>query len=118
MMRIVIIGLGSMGKRRMRLLHQIAVNEQLNMELFGTDGRADRRKEAEDQATELGFGIKTYESLADMIASNKEVDAAVISTSPLSHASIIKDCLGYGLNVFTELNLVTDGYDENTLESV
>ncbi len=113
MMRIVIIGLGSMGKRRMRLLHQIAVNEQLDIELFGTDGRADRRKEAEDQATELGFGIKTYESLADVIASNKEIDAVVISTSPLSHAAIIKECLGYGLNVFTELNLVTDGYDEN-----
>ena len=36
----------------------------------------------------------------------------MISTSPLSHASIIRECLNKGLNVFTELNLVTDGYDE------
>lgn len=113
MMRIVIIGLGSMGKRRMRLLHQIAVNEQLDIELFGTDGREDRRKEAMHQAAELGFDISTYDSLADVVESNDKIDAAVISTSPLSHAAIIKECLGYGLNVFTELNLVTDGYDEN-----
>ncbi len=54
-MRIIIVGLGSMGKRRLRLLHEIAKKEQLDIELLGTDGRADRRKEAENQAAELGF---------------------------------------------------------------
>ncbi|MBR5360942.1 MAG: Gfo/Idh/MocA family oxidoreductase [Lachnospiraceae bacterium] len=112
-MKIIIIGLGSMGKRRMRLLHEIAKKEQLDIELLGTDGRADRRKEAEDQAAELGFEVKTYESLKDAAENNNDIDAAVISTSPLSHAAIIKECLSYGLNVFTELNLVTDGYEEN-----
>ena len=112
-MHVLIIGLGSMGKRRMRLLHKISVDKQLDIELFGTDGREDRRKEAMHQAAELGFNISTYESLADVVESNNKIDAAVISTSPLSHAAIIKECLEYGLNVFTELNLVTDGYDEN-----
>lgn len=112
-MKIIIIGLGSMGKRRMRLLHEIAEKEQLDITLLGTDGRADRRKEAEDQAAELGFAVRTYESLQAAVEDNSDIDAAVISTSPLSHAAIIKECLSYGLNVFTELNLVTDGYEEN-----
>ena len=112
-MKIVIIGLGSMGKRRMRLLHEIADKEHLDIDLLGVDGRADRRKEAEEQATGLGFGIATYESLDRAMTSNNDIDAAVISTSPLSHSVIISECLSYGLNVFTELNLVTDGYDEN-----
>ena len=112
-MKIVIIGLGSMGKRRMRLLHEIARKEQLDIELLGVDGREDRRKEAEDQAHELGFCINTYGSLSNVVASDPKIEAAVIATSPLSHAEIIKECLECGLNVFTELNLVTDGYDEN-----
>lgn len=112
-MKIIIIGLGSMGKRRMRLLHEIAEKEQFDIKLLGTDGRADRRKEAEDQAAELGFAVKTYENLQIAVEDNSDIDAAVISTSPLSHAAIIKECLSYGLNVFTELNLVTDGYEEN-----
>lgn len=112
-MKIIIIGLGSMGKRRMRLLHEIAEKEQFDIELLGTDGREDRRKEAEDQATEIGFTVKTYESLKGAVDDNSDIDAAVISTSPLSHAAIIGECLSYGLNVFTELNLVTDGYEKN-----
>ena len=40
-------------------------------------------------------------------------DAAVISTSPLSHAAIIKECLQNNFHVFTEINLVADGYAEN-----
>ena len=38
---------------------------------------------------------------------------AIICTSPLSHSKLIKLCLKNNLHVFTELNLVTDGYDEN-----
>ena len=34
-------------------------------------------------------------------------------TSPLSHNKIIKECLNNGWNIFTELNLVSDGYEEN-----
>ncbi len=114
-MRILIIGLGSMGKRRMRLLHEISVTEKANIELVGTDGRSDRRCEAEKQAKELGFTFRTYDSIKAAVEAGESVgiDAAVISTSPLSHALIIKECLGYGLNVFTELNLVSDGYEDN-----
>ena len=113
-MKIMIVGLGSMGKRRMRLLHEIAVKENIELTLFGVDGREDRRKEAKDQASERGFEIKTFASIEEACGgAEADIDAAVISTSPLSHAAIIRECLGKGLNVFTELNLVTDGYDEN-----
>ncbi len=114
-MRIVIIGLGSMGKRRMRLLHEIGIKRNTDMELLGVDGRDDRRLEAESMAADNGFTIRTAGSLDELtdICPVNDIDAAVISTSPLSHASIIKDCLERGLNVFTELNLVADGYDDN-----
>ncbi len=105
-----------MGKRRMRLLHEIGQKNNIEIELFGVDGRADRRKEAEDQAEELGFSVKAYESLESATQKN-DIDCAVISTSPLSHAAIIAECIEYNLNVFTELNLVTTGYDENTFEA-
>ena len=112
-MRIVIIGLGSMGKRRMRLLHEIAVKENRDIELFGIDGRDDRRQEAVKVAEENGFAITTAAGLDEILSDGRQIDAAVISTSPLSHADIINDCLKRGLHVFTELNLVKDRYDEN-----
>ena len=40
-------------------------------------------------------------------------DAALVCTAPLSHAAIITELLKAGLPVFTELNLVDDGYDRN-----
>ncbi len=114
-MKIMVIGLGSMGKRRMRLLHEIAISQNLCLELIGTDNRLDRRREAEEQAKELGFDFQTYDSIEAAIENNNEmqIDAVVISTSPLTHAAIIRECLNCGLSIFTELNLVTDGYDDN-----
>ena len=40
-MNILIIGLGSMGKRRIRLIREMFPNYQI----YGVDGREDRRKE-------------------------------------------------------------------------
>ena len=40
-------------------------------------------------------------------------DAALVCTAPLSHAAVIGELLDNGLPVFTELNLVRDGYAEN-----
>lgn len=107
-MRIVVIGLGSMGKRRLRLLNRI----DASIELLGIDGRVDRQEEALKQAEEMNFSLKTFSAISD-IPESLEIDAAVISTSPLSHNAIIKECLTRNWSVFTELNLVADGYDEN-----
>lgn len=101
-MKIIVIGLGSMGKRRIRLL-----SENKDIQLFGIDSQESRCAEVKEK-----FGLKCYASIAEAVAAERP-DAAVISTSPLSHAAIIKECLQNNLHVFTEINLVADGYTEN-----
>ena len=101
-MKIIVIGLGSMGKRRIRLM-----SEHKEVELFGIDRQESRCVEVKEK-----FGITCYNSI-DEACKVQDIEAAIISTSPLSHASIIKECLEHNLHVFTEINLVQDGYKEN-----
>lgn len=56
------------------------------------------------------LGIEPYESIAAAVAARHFV-AAFVCTAPLTHAGIIGELLDAGLPVFTELNLVDDGYD-------
>ena len=100
-MNIVVIGLGSMGKRRIRLLRDMYPD----FVIYGVDGRDDRREEASEQ-----YGIDTFATLTDITA---DVDCVFVCTSPLSHAGIIEECLKNSWNVFTELNLIDDRYEEN-----
>ena len=102
-MKIVVIGLGSMGKRRIRLIKEILPSAII----YGIDINPDRRS-----ACEIEMNIKTTDSLSNII--DDGIDCAFVCTSPLSHSQIINHCLYMGLHVFTELNLITDGYDENT----
>lgn len=103
-MVIYVIGLGSMGKRRTRLLL-----ERENIEVIGVDSREDRRVEASKL-----HGIKAFASIEEAKA-YKKGDCAFVCTAPLSHAGVIESCLKNDLNVFTELNLVDDKYEENQL---
>ena len=66
----------------------------------------------DDRYVNEKFGIKCYDNITEACKA-QSIDAAIISTSPLSHAAIIKECLTYNLHVFTEINLVSDGYEEN-----
>ncbi len=100
-MNLVVIGLGSMGKRRIRLIREM-YPEYL---VYGIDAREDRCKDVSEE-----FSIKCFRSLDE---AGKGIDAAFVCTSPLSHSSIIRQCILRKWNVFTELNLVDDGYDEN-----
>lgn len=102
-MRTIVVGLGSMGKRRIRLLKKI----DPNMAIMGVDTNAQRtefaRKEYEiDVCNDLEEALKNFRA-----------DCAIISTAPISHAGIIRACLLAGVHVFTELNLVDDMYEEN-----
>lgn len=109
-MNIVVIGLGSMGKRRIRLLKQYVenqVDQGGEWNIVGVDSREDRRKEVGKQ-----FNIGVFDSLQEA-CSNFEPEAAVICTAPLTHAQLIKECLQQSLHVFTEINLIDDGYEEN-----
>lgn len=102
-MKVIVIGLGSMGKRRIRLL-----SEHQDIEIFGIDSNTERCQEVKDK-----FGIKCFASISEAVAV-ESIEAALICTSPLSHAGIIKECLQNNLHVFTEINLVEDGYEDNT----
>ena len=102
-MNIVVIGLGSMGRRRIRLIKQY--ND--SYKIIGVDLNKDRRAISESE-----FGIETRDSLDEAVKSHK-LNCAFICTSPLSHSKLINLCLENNLHVFTELNLVADGYDEN-----
>lgn len=102
-MKVLVIGLGSMGKRRIRLMKELYPS----IEVFGTDGKEDRREETQEL-----FGIRCFSSIDSV---DESIDCAFICTSPLSHSGIITECLERGWNVFTELNLVDDGYDKNLL---
>lgn len=102
-MNILIIGLGSMGKRRLRLIQEMFPEDKC----YGVDGREDRREEAGNL-----YKIECEASI-ERAAEKFSIDSAFVCTSPLSHNAIIKECLEHKWNVFTELNLVEDGYNEN-----
>jgi len=102
-MNVLVVGLGSMGKRRIRLMQEMYPEYVI----YGVDGREDRRNDALEQ-----LGIKCVDSIC-AAKEMYDIDVAFVCTSPLSHNVIIKECLNNGWHVFTELNLVEDGYEEN-----
>lgn len=104
----LLVGLGSMGKRRARLLHGLRPGAFL----CGVDSNPDRRAEA----LRLGLVGETWDGIPAALAAHSGAGAfagALVCTAPLTHAGIIHTLLTAGLPVFTELNLVDDGYAEN-----
>lgn len=101
-MRVIVVGLGSMGKRRIRLIKQY----EPEIEIIGVDSNNER---AVSVAKE--FGIAICSSIDEVFASNK-IDCAFVCTSPLSHRDIISGLIKKNTHVFTEINLVPDGYEE------
>lgn len=99
---IVIIGLGSMGKRRIRLLKELYPENKY----IGIDNNLERAKSVRDE-----YGIDVLCSLDEL--QQGEIFAAFICTSPKSHATLIEQCLMNGWHVFTEINLLSDKYEEN-----
>ncbi len=102
-MTILVIGLGSMGKRRIRLIKKY----NTDFEIIGVDTSSERREQCSNE-----YGIISFACMDEALVS-KKADCAFVCTSPLSHSKIITYCLENNLQVFTELNLVDDGYDEN-----
>lgn len=103
-MEVLVIGLGSMGKRRIRLLKRF---EQVTS-IIGVDERLDRRKEAQQ-----ALGCDVCESIDIAVEKYSAIECAFICTSPLSHGALITIALNHNLHVFTEINLVADGYEHN-----
>lgn len=102
-MNVVVIGLGSMGRRRIRVIKNI----DPACEILGVDLDLERRKVVETE-----YQVKTFAALPEAVNS-APLDAAFVCTPPLSHAVVMEQCLQLGLNVFTEINLVDTMYREN-----
>ena len=102
-MKIIVIGLGSMGKRRIRLVKSMYPD----IKLIGID-----KKESRVQEVEKLFDIVCYSSITDAVE-KEQPECAFVCTAPVSHGKIIQECLQKGLHIFTEINLLSDLYDEN-----
>lgn len=94
--KFLVVGLGSMGKRRIRNLLALGYDE-----IAGFDLRGDRVSEAVEKYGTLGF-----KSFDDALSSFKPC-AVVISTSPKYHMDYAFTCEALGLPFFIEAS-VTD----------
>lgn len=102
-MNILVIGLGSMGKRRIRLLKKM----YQQYHIYGVDLNAQRCAFVKKE-----YEMETFPTIEEAV-SQRKFECAFVCTSPLTHAGIIKTCLENDMNVFTELNLVSDDYVDN-----
>jgi predicted dehydrogenase len=94
-LNILIVGLGSMGKRRIRNLRALGVAN-----LAGFDPRADRRAEAVEK-----YGITAFSSFAEA-ADAFRPDALVISTPPDRHMDYAWQGFERGISCFIEASVV------------
>lgn len=100
MMKFLIIGLGSMGKRRIRNLQYLKAGE-----ILGFDKNEERRKEAESK-----YGIKTFRDFKETIGDKS--DAFIISTPPDIHNEYIKLAIENKKPAFVEASVILEGLDE------
>jgi predicted dehydrogenase len=98
--RILVVGLGSMGTRRVRNLRHIG-----GVELAGFEPRVQRR-----DAVAGTYGMTVFPAFEQGL--DWAPDALVISTPPDCHAEYALAAARAGLPFFTEASVVTDGMDE------
>ena len=94
-MKFLVIGLGSMGKRRIRNLQALGYTE-----LAGFDPRTDRRAEAQ-----ANYGIAVFDAFETALRKHKP-DALIISTSPKQHMFYAWQGRELGLPCFIEASVV------------
>jgi predicted dehydrogenase len=95
-MRFLQIGLGSMGKRRVRCIHALRAGE-----VIGYDSRADRREEAEQL-----YDIRTVSSFEAGLAADP--DAVLIASPPHQHVEYGLAALAAGKPFFAEETVMLD----------
>jgi predicted dehydrogenase len=95
-MKFLIIGLGSMGKRRIRNLQYLKAGEVL-----GFDLSKNRREEAEEK-----YRIKTFGSFEDALKENPDV--FIISTPPDKHNEYIKLAIENKKPAFVEASVILE----------
>lgn len=100
MLRSLIIGLGSMGKRRIRCLNKID-----SYEIIGIDPRIDRREE-----TKSLYNIPVYESIEEMSSKTKP-DFVIISSPPDQHLEALHWCVNQRIDCFVEASVIIEGLE-------
>lgn len=100
-MKYLILGLGSMGRRRIRCLSALGVAKS---DIFGYDVREDRRRESKER-----YGIVP---VADPDTVVRSVDLVIISTPPDCHLQCQHYALDHGKSFFCESGLFRDGMEE------
>jgi len=98
-LRFLIVGLGSMGKRRVRNLY---FHDQ--RQIIGYDIRPDRRREAKEK-----YGIEIIDSIKKI--SGQDFDVMIISTPPDRHGDYIRMALKLKKHFFVEHPTSDDGYE-------
>jgi len=99
-MKFLVVGLGSMGKRRVRNLQYLKGGE-----IIGFDPRKDRGEEVEEK-----YKIRTFDDFDRAMAENP--DALVISTPPDLHTKYAIIAAKNDKHFFTEASVVDEGMDE------
>lgn len=94
-MKFLVVGLGSMGKRRVRNLQALK-----HTELAGFDPRKDRCQDASSK-----YGIDTFDNYEDALA-HFSPDALIISTDPSLHMNYAMPAAKKGLHCFIEASVV------------
>ena len=93
MLRVLQVGLGSMGKRRIRNLQELGIKD-----IIGFDPKEERRKEAQRR-----YHIQTVADITEGLKKNP--NCMIISTPPDLHYKYSKIAIKNNIHFFTEVNL-------------
>jgi predicted dehydrogenase len=100
-MNFLIVGLGSMGKRRIRCLKALGFEGHIT----GFDKRADRRNEARDL-----YKISVIDEISKV--SLIDFDCLIISVPPDKHAEYIRLAINHRIPAFVEASVNIEGLEE------
>ncbi|MCV0393565.1 MAG: Gfo/Idh/MocA family oxidoreductase [Nitrosopumilus sp.] len=95
-MKILIVGLGSMGKRRIRNMQYLRQEE-----IIGFDPREDRCKEVLEK-----YGVRSFQDINQAL--KEKPNAMIISTPPDLHMAYAKIAIKNNIHFFTEASVVQD----------
>lgn len=101
-LKVLVVGLGSMGKRRIRNLQALGVKE-----IVGFDGRKDRREEAQNL-----YNISLLDQINKGNIQSNGFDALVISVPPAAHHHYMEMSAKLKIPFFVEASVVDEGLNE------
>ena len=107
-MNYLIIGLGSMGKRRIRCLQALGYSET---EIAGFDIREDRRQEAESK-----YRVNVYDSFEKALQQHNP-DACIISVPPELHHIYMQKSVENDLHFFVEASVLDTNFEKLIAET-